>query len=58
MTPSTAQPGKEPVAELTDVTRTYKMGDEHVNALTSFNFTFHRGAVSYTHLTLPTICSV
>jgi putative ABC transport system ATP-binding protein len=37
------QPGKEPVAELTDVTRTYKMGDELVNALSSFNFTFHRG---------------
>ncbi len=43
MNETTPQPGKEPVAELTNVTRTYKMGDEEVNALSSFDFTFNRG---------------
>ncbi|QDV08344.1 ABC transporter ATP-binding protein [Planctomycetes bacterium Poly30] len=37
------QPGKQPVAELTDVTRTYKMGDEFVKALDTFTFTFNSG---------------
>ncbi len=35
--------GKTPVAELTDVTRTYRMGDEVVKALDTFNFTFNSG---------------
>lgn len=43
MTDTTPQPGKQPVAELTDVTRTYKMGDEIVKALDTFTFTFNRG---------------
>ncbi|MEM8710672.1 MAG: ABC transporter ATP-binding protein [Planctomycetota bacterium] len=43
MTEPNPEAGGEPVAELTDVTRTYRMGDEVVKALDTFNFTFRRG---------------
>lgn len=33
----------EPVAELTDITRLYRMGDEEVHALDGFSFTFRKG---------------
>lgn len=33
----------EPVAELSDITRMYRMGDEEVRALDGFSFTFRKG---------------
>ena len=41
----TSQEGRvgEPVAELEDLTRVYKMGDNEVYALNRFNFTFRQG---------------
>ncbi len=33
----------EPVAELSEITRLYKMGDEEVHALDGFSFTFRKG---------------
>ena len=33
----------EPVAELSDITRMYRMGEEEVRALDGFSFTFRKG---------------
>ena len=41
--PDTLANEAEPVAELKDITRTYKMGDEEVRALDGFSFTFRKG---------------
>ena len=49
------------VIEVRDLYKLYRVGDEIVRALDGVNFDICEGefcAVSYTHLTLPTILSV
>ena len=43
-----------PVVELLNVHK----GFDGKDIISHFNLTINNGAVSYTHLTLPTICSV
>ena len=44
----------EHLIELKDVYKIYQMGEETVHALDGVSLTIDQGAVSYTHLTLPT----